>query len=460
MNELILELYQTDDYQARLDLIEENRDRIDDTFVDFFGELITGIPDDQAKLALATFRATMLAEVSFVHANRADLRTAKRFAAHCLRAYQEGFRLFGELAGDHGKSTRNCLQALLADAGEFRKLGLEEEGWQAYWLADPISAAIESAEQPRDIEAGKLLAAAWSLERAGMRDLAADAREEAREKMGDERAFKKEKAWSKKLVGALPEELPPPDIYEGTSPESAHRFTSREVGGACVRQTPCPRCRGPMSFAGSSLQAGRGKAYDVYSLVCQEHSNHPPVTIYKDASMTPGMQRLGEVARELEKLQEKKLGKKADRSPPEPSPQTAASSDATEGTGEVLRVRFLGLVVSGVILFLISMVPALVCYGLFRWLKMPEPFWGILLGGFVGLVVYSLVRIAAGLLLGHIFRKRIAEKETFMSWAVLLIGLAAGGPAAFAISSWAAGACFLCAVLILQIALNHSKGQP
>jgi len=217
MNELILELYQTNDYNTRLGLIEKNLKRIDDTFVEFFEKLIAGIDEPQAKLALATFRATMLAEVTFVQAKKADVRTARRFAVHCLRAYQEGFRLFGELAGDHGKRTRNCLEALLADTGEFRKLGLEEEGWQAYWLADPISAAIETAEQPRDIEAGKLLAAAWTLERAGMRDRAAAARDQAREKLGDEHAFKKEMAWTKKLAGALPEGLPPPDIYEGTS---------------------------------------------------------------------------------------------------------------------------------------------------------------------------------------------------------------------------------------------------
>ena len=143
---LVLKLREIKDYNKRLSFIENNLEKFGASLVKSLDEIVDRVSSgDSRKCHLASFRAITLAEVAFVHGRVGNIAAAKKFATDCLKAHLKGLYIGGQIGVDCSQETQHLLTALLADAGEFRAYGLEEEAWQAYWMADPIYAAIDTS---------------------------------------------------------------------------------------------------------------------------------------------------------------------------------------------------------------------------------------------------------------------------------------------------------------------------
>lgn len=305
---LLMELRKMGDYQERLFFIERNLEKFDDSLVKSLDEIVDGISSvNFLKCQQAGFRAITLAEIVFVYGKVGDIAAAKKFASHCLKAYQKALYLGGQLGVDCSKETEELLTALLADAGEFRGFGLEEEAWQAYWIADPIYAAMDTHGE--SVTAGQLLSAAFILEQVGMVEGAARARQQAFSRIGDEDRFRQEKAMAEKVVGPPPTELPPPDIYDGLAIESALRFNSQAVGVRCLQQTRCPRCRGPMHYKGSTSFSQKDGYYRRCELICQKDQSHPALTLFRNSLLLPGSNIFAGLGSKLDLEENERLNK-------------------------------------------------------------------------------------------------------------------------------------------------------
>ena len=305
---LLMKLQEMTDYGGRLSLIERNLEKFDNSLVKSLDELIDSISsEDSLKMHMAGFGATTLAEITFVYCKVGDIAAAKTFASHCLKAYQKGLYLGGQLGVDCSKETQDLLAALLVDAQEFRGFGLEEEAWQAYWIADPIYAAIDTHGE--SVTAGQLLSAAVILEQVGMLESAAGARQQALSRVGDERRFREERTMAEKIVGPPPTELPPPDIYDGLTIESALRFNSQTVGVRCLQQTRCPKCRGPMHYKGSTSFFRKDGYYRRCELICQKDQSHPAVTLFRNSLLLPNANVFAGLGSKLDREEDERLNK-------------------------------------------------------------------------------------------------------------------------------------------------------
>jgi hypothetical protein len=308
---LMVKISKTRDYRERLALIAGHRGQLDDSFAGALDEAVAMNAGSQVQLDLSSFRAITLAEIVFVLAEAGDVGAAMRFAQHCLRAYLHGLRLLGENPAGSPEKLERLLTALLADAGEFRKWGLEEEGWQAYWIADPIYSAQETvaaADAPSTVH---LLIAALTLERVGMREAVRQARGRVREELGDEERFRRELALAERLAGPFPAEIPEPTIYSGASMETCHRFTSHKVSVTCMQQVRCSKCRGAMHYGvGQLVSTEQGKTYRVAHLTCQEDESHPALTLYRDVTLYPSGSGLADLGKAAGEYKEKQLAGK------------------------------------------------------------------------------------------------------------------------------------------------------
>ena len=502
---LFLQLWRNKDYRARLAWIEANLARIDDSFVDFLNQVVASNDSPELKISMARLRALTLAEITFVHGRIGNTQIAKRLASHCLKAFQQALLLFGEQGIDLEDSSRKMLEAMMADASEFRAVGLEEEGWQAYWIADPIFEAIEMCDQRSDIKAGKLLIAALTLEQVGLRQRAKIARQRACEQSKNDTLFEKEKRLAESLFNSALNELPAPIIYAADSRETAYRFSSHMVAMYCVRQTRCPLCHGAMLYKSKELAVGRGKVYDIYRLECQDNNNHPALTVYSDASQFPGMQSLAEAGEQIEEIEENELKQVANplASPSlktqtkffaNPSLEQARSADektlelSSAGTNKLIghalskadpkiRARSLNLIrdypgehrktsplftprlaaVLIVIFFWISVVPTLVCYFLFKWLSMPMPYWKILLGCAAGLAIQYSIRIIARLVVQS--RRGGPKTAPVVATLVVVLSLLAGAGVAFFVGGLPGGVGLLLAAMNLRMIIKRANNS-
>lgn len=517
-NSLLLKLHDIKDYDERLSFIQRNLDQFDASLVTVLDELVDSISsNDSTKCQLAFFRAITLAEIAYVFGRVGNITTAKQFASDCLKAHQKGLYLGGQIDVDCSKQTQHLLTALLADAGEFRGFGLENEAWQAYWIADPIYAAIDT--QGESVTAGQLLSAAVILERVGMLEAATKARQEALTRIGDEGRFSKEKAMVEKIVGSPPTELPPPDIYDGLTIETALRFSSQTVGVRCVQQTRCPRCRGPMDYKGSTSFVRENGYYRKCQLTCKKDPTHPALTLFRNNMVLPDTKIFVGLGYQLDRQEQERLNKSGALSdapgptsevsrrrnskaptakgaePFDPPPGAlpaglSAEGDTTsflasylmertpEERAKILepykeyfkprwprpRVLFIYTAIFLIICVWISLVPAFVGYLVLRWSGLPSPFLRVLFGCAAGLVLFHLFMLLARRSALQNFIRRIdllstADRPAKLSRArlllVTLLGLAAGCVSALLIGGWAGMAAMPLAALNLRVVLKR-----
>lgn len=522
---LLMKLQEIEDYNKRLSFIERNLEKFDASLVKSLDEIVdSSSAGDSVKYHLAIFRATTLAEVAFVHGRVGNIAAAKEFAAYCLEAHQKGLYIGGQIGVDCSQQTQHLLTALLADAGEFRGFGLEEEAWQAYWMADPIYAAMDTSGE--SVTSGQLLTAAVILEQVGILEEAEKKRQEALGKTGSAELFRKEKATALKIVGPPPTELPSPDIYDGLTMESALRFDSQTVGVRCVQQTRCPKCRGPMHYKGSTSFVRKDGYYRRCELICQKDQNHPALTLFRNSLLLPDAKIFAGLGSKLDRDEKERLNKasaassgvpipskkvnrpriskaaaanEVDRRPPPPAALSPAGSSVEGDTTRILasylmetspeeRAKILGpykeyfkprwpkpralFILTSIFLMIcvwISLVPALVCYLVLRWSGLPSPFLRVLFGCAAGLVIFHLFLLLARKSALQNFIRRIdllstADRSAKVSRSrlvlVTLLSLAAGCVSAFLIGSWAGMGAVPLAALSLRVVLKRMNEKP
>lgn len=517
---LVLKLREIKDYNKRLSFIENNLEKFGPSLVKSLDEIVDRVSSgDSRKCHLASFRAITLAEVAFVHGRVGNIAAAKKFATDCLKAHLKGLYIGGQIGVDCSQETQHLLTALLADAGEFRAYGLEEEAWQAYWMADPIYAAIDTSGD--SVTSTQLLTAAVILEQIGMLEEAEKKRQEALAKIGNAELFRKEKATAQKIVGPPATELPPPDIYDGLTMESALRFNSQTIGVQCVQQTRCPTCHGPMDYQGSTSFFYKNGYYRRCELTCKKNQTHPSLTLFRnslllaDSSIFAGLgdkldrqeeERLNKASQSLsgatvpaKKVNRKRTSKAAaakdvDHRNPQAVELPPAGSPAEGDTTRLLasylmetspeerarilepykeyfkprwpKPRALFLFTSIFLIFCVwsSLLPAVVTYLVFRWSGLPSPFLRVLFGCAAGLVIFHLFLLLAKKSALQSFIRRIDLLSTSDRFAevsrsrlviVFLLSLAAGCVSAFLIGAWAAMVAMPLAALTLQVVLKR-----
>jgi hypothetical protein len=450
---LIRDIFGARDYEARCALIEKHLDQIDEDFVDAFGMILEmeGFTPPE-KLVLAYLCARTLSHVSCLHAKRGGMQVAKRFAMHSLQAFQRAFYLPNKLGIEEcAEMTTSHLEVLLAYAGELRGLGLEEGGWQAYWIADPIFAAIETPNTLLDLPVGKLLTAALTLEQVGMPEKARDAWQKAHEQAGSNRRFQQEKKLAEKLA-VPPTEIPAPDVYAGDSKETAYRFTSQRVGIACVQQTRCPRCRGPLRYVSKALVgSASGKVYDKYTMECENNSRHPAVTIYKDASREPLLGHLASKLGPLPQLKEEEY-----KATPRSTRKVSYPSKKEKVIFNVVRA-----IITVLITAVASAVSALIAWELFHLLGLPSPYWQVLLGNIAGYASGFAVYFASQFIasLPAALKGRSVEPTPLRTGLLAILGMATGATTSILIGGWASGASLLVLLAIFWLMKKLYKGS-
>ena len=516
----LMKLRETEDYNKRLSFIEKNLEKFDASLVKSLDEMVDSIgARDSRKYHLAFFRATTLAEIAFVHGRVGNIAAAKEFATYCLEAHQKGLYLDGQFGVDCTQETQQLLTALLADAGEFRAYGLEEEAWQAYWMADPIYAAMDTSGE--SVTSIQLLTAAVILEQVGMLEGAEKKRQEALAKTGSAELFRKEKATAQKIVGPPSTELPSPDIYDGLTMESALRFNSQTVGVRCVQQTRCPTCRGPMDYSGSTSFFRKDGYYRRCELTCKKAQTHPPLTLFRNSLLLADSKIFAGLGSQLDRQEEERLNKASksvsgatvsakkvnrkrtskaavekdvDRRKPQAVELPPAGSSAEGDTTRLLasylmemspeerakmldpykeyfkphwptpRALFISTSIFLITCVWTSFVPALVCYLVLRWSGLPSPFLRVLFGCAAGLVIFHLFLLLARKSALQNFIRRIdllstidrsAEVSRLRLVIVFLLSMAAGCVSAFLIGGWAGITAMPLAALNLRVVLKR-----
>lgn len=449
---LIHEIFRTRDYDERCALIEAHLDEIDEEMVQAFHTLTNRedlAPAEQ--WMMANLCARTLSQVSIIHARRRNTRQADEFAEHSLEAFQQAFYMPGKLGLDDCKDMiTSHLRLLLAFAGDLRAHGMEDRAWQAYWIADPIFAALDTISTIVDIPVAQLLEAAYLLEATGVPEVSEKLRKKARQQATSIAQFTREDELAKKLF-TIPARLPDPDMYMGDTQETAIRFASQEVGVRCVQQTRCPRCHGPLRYESKALVGSvEGKVYDQYTLECEDNRRHPAVTLYKDVSKEPLM---AGVAPELARLmQNVETEKKASRVA---APGVSTPSREAKRTHNLLNALF-----TIVLTVAISMLASLVAWGGFRLLGKIEGYWRVLagnLGGSVaGFVVYMVVALPFGLLTAG--KTRDGKPSGWGTGLAAVAGMAAGGYAGYYLAGLA-GLVSLAVLLLLYLLLRRFTGR-
>lgn len=516
---LLMKLQEIEGYDKRLSFIKSNLEKFDASLVKSLDLIVDSIgAEDSQKFHLAFFRAVTLAEVAYVHGRVGNIAAAKEFATYCLEAHQKGLYINGQIGIDCSQETEHLLTALLADAGEFRGFGLEEEAWRAYWLADPIYAAMDTSGE--SVTSGQLLTAAVILDRVGMLEEAEKKRQEALARIGSAEQFRKENAMALKIVGPLPTELPPPDIYDGLTVESALRFSSQTVGVRCVQQTRCPRCLGPMHYEGSTSFVRKDGYYRRCEMICKTDPSHPALSLFRNSLLLPDAKIFAGLGSKLDRQEEERLNQTgqspssatvpaekvnrkrtskaaAAKGVDHPNPPAEVLSGGGPVAGDLTSLlasslmamspeeraktlepykeyfkphwpkpRALFLFTSIFLIFCVwsSLVPAVVTYLVFRWSGLPSPFLRVLLGCTAGLVIFHLFLLLARKSALQNFIRRHDPLSMFDSFAevsrsrlviVFVLSLAAGCVSAFLIGAWAGMAATPLAALNLRVVLKR-----
>jgi hypothetical protein len=520
---LLMKLQEMKDYDKRLSFIETNLEKFDASLLKSLDFIVESISvGDSRRYHLAFFRAITLAEVASVYGRVGNIAAAKKFATHCLEAHQKGLYMGGQIGVDCSQETQQLLAALLADAGEFRAFGLEEDAWQAYWMADPIYAAMDTSGE--SVTSVQLLTAAVILEQVGMLERAEKKRQEALAKTGSAELFRKEKATALKIVGPPPTELPPPDIYDGLTKESALRFNSQTVAVRCIQQTRCPGCRGPMDYRGSTSFLYKNGYYRRCELICKNDATHPPLTLFRNSLLLPDAKIFAGLGSKLDRQEEERLNKASqsvsgatlaatkvnhrpiskpahnvDRRNLQAAELPLAGSSVEGDTTRLLasylmeispaerakildpykeyfkprwpkpRALFISTSIFLIMCVWISVVPALACYLLLRWSGFPSPFLRVLFGCAAGLVIFHLFLLLARKSALQSFIRRVdllsmAERSAKVSrprlGVVTLLSPAAGCVSAFLIGGWAAMVAMPLAALNLRVVLKRMNEKP
>lgn len=488
---LIRDIFGAREYEARCALIERNLDQIDENFVDASNAILKmeGFSPPE-KLVLAYLCARTLSHASSVHAKQGNMQDTRRVAALALQAFQRAFYLPNEIdVGECTDMTKSHLDVLLAYANELCELGLEEERWQAYWIADPIFEAVETlkhisllpegqrivasmfgqlGEQERAKKArqgaqkqeiddktfrpvSRLLRAAFTLEQVGMQERAEKARRMAREHATDDRTFQREQKLAETLA-APPTQVPAPDVYAGDSTDTAYRFTSLQVAMTCLQQTRCPQCNGPLQIA-SKDQIGSegGKVYEKFKLICKDNPRHPAVTVYIDVSLEPFM---GPVA--------PKLGPILSRAGKERAQEPRSTRKVSYPAKREKRVfAIIQTIITILLIVGVSTVSALIAWGGFSLLGLPSPFWRVLLGNIAGLAVGFVVYLVGQFLasLPAVLKNRQVKPTPLQTILLTLLGVAAGATIGVLVGSWAGGASLLILLAIFWV-MNRLQKKP
>lgn len=422
------QILSADSYADRVALIKRHLDRAENEVPSYLEAAFAAVPPDIA-FQLGLTRALILSEIATACADAGRTAAARENAKLTLMAYQEALYRSSDQRPRDEDDVETLLEALLADAGKFRELGLDEPAFCAYRIADRCFAVFEEKAKTREQVGPRDLASACVLEQLGL----GEAAEALRARLGPEAASGSQRESLLRLAetaaGPPPTELPRADATDGTSLDTAFRFRSMRAGLAAVQQTRCPECGGALHLDSSTLMVGRGKVHKMYSMRCTAKRCGTAVTLYRDASGFPGMGGIADFGGEIDRNQNERYLES-----PRPKATWVAPSETTSPTRASHLARALTVVTIAVVYVLAAWNGRLLAarFGV------DVDLWRVVLAGLAGAATWFAVA-AVFAVPQAILQHRSSEDSGRRKPPPLvgLLALASGIAVAFWLAKWA-----------------------